>query len=51
MWIFVGASLTWSCWMSVFTARKSTAETPASIIRWSAFSPAPPTPTTRMTAR
>src|SRR5262245_21192797 len=46
-----GASLIWSCWMSVLTATKSTCVMPASIIRSSAFSPAPPTPTTRMTAR
>src|SRR6185437_15276481 len=51
MWIFVGASLIWSCWMSVLTATKSTCVMPASIIRSSAFRPAPPTPTTRMTAR
>jgi hypothetical protein len=51
MWILTGASLIWSCWMSVFTARNSTWEIPASIIRSSAFRPAPPTPTTRMTAR
>ena len=50
MWIFVGASATWSAWMSVFTATNSTWWMPASIMRLSAFSPAPPTPTTRMTA-
>jgi hypothetical protein len=37
--------------MSVLTAMNSTCEIPASIIRFTAFSPAPPTPTTRMTAR
>src|SRR6185503_4164200 len=37
--------------MSVLTATNSTPVIPASIIRSSAFSPAPPTPTTRMTAR
>src|SRR5581483_5665794 len=37
--------------MSVLTATKSTCVMPASIIRSSAFSPAPPTPTTRITAR
>src|SRR3954468_12921565 len=51
MWIFVGASLIWSCWMSVLTATKSTCVMPASIIRSSALRPAPPTPTTRITAR
>ena len=51
MWIFVGASLICSCWMSVLTAMKSTCVMPASIIRSTAFRPAPPTPTTRITAR
>ena len=51
MWIFVVASLICSCWMSVLTATKSTCVIPESIIRSTAFSPAPPTPTTRMTAR
>ena len=51
MWIFSGASLIWSCWMSVLIAMNSTCEMPASIMRLTAFSPAPPTPTTRMTAR
>src|SRR4051794_14410553 len=51
MWIFVEASLICSCWMSVLTATKSTWVMPASIMRSTAFSPAPPTPTTRMTAR
>ena len=36
---------------SVLTATKSTCAMPASIIRWTAFRPAPPTPTTRITAR
>src|SRR5206468_4208469 len=40
-----------SCWMSVLIATNSTPVIPASIIRSSAFSPAPPTPTTRITAR
>src|SRR5262245_29860824 len=48
---FVGASLIWSCWMSVLIATKSTCVIPASIIRSSAFRPAPPTPMTRITAR
>ena len=51
MWIFVGASHIWSCWMSVLTAMKSTCVIPASIMRSTAFRPAPPTPTTRSTAR
>ncbi len=51
MWIFAGASLMWSAWMSVLTATKSTSLMPASIIRFTAFRPAPPTPTTLMTAR
>src|SRR5918994_1605412 len=50
MWIFTSASLSASCWRSVLTATNSTSEMPASIIRLRAFSPAPPTPTTRMTA-
>src|SRR6266545_8100293 len=37
--------------MSVLTATNSTSAMPASIIRLTAFRPAPPTPTTRMTAR
>jgi hypothetical protein len=36
--------------MSVFTATNSTCEMSASIIRLTALRPAPPTPTTRMTA-
>ena len=51
MWIFAGASLMWSAWMSVLTAMKSTSLMPASIIRLTAFRPAPPTPTTLITAR
>src|ERR1051326_4758897 len=49
MWIFTGASLIWSCWMSVLTATNSTWEMSASIIRLTAFRPAPPTPTMRIT--
>src|SRR6266487_2958550 len=37
--------------MSVLTATKSTWVIPASIMRSTAFRPAPPTPTTRKTAR
>src|SRR5512132_4254380 len=51
MWILMSASLSPSCWRSVLTATNSTADRPASIIRLTALSPAPPTPTTRMTAR
>ena len=51
MWSLIGASHCFSCWMSVLTAMNSTCEMPASIIRLTAFRPAPPTPTTRMTAR
>jgi len=50
MWILTGASLVWSCWMSVLTATNSTCEMSASIMRLTAFRPAPPTPTTRITA-
>src|SRR5579859_5731721 len=50
MWIFNGASENWSCCWSVLTAMNSTWERPASIIRLTAFRPAPPTPTTLMTA-
>ena len=48
--IFVGASEIASACRSVFTATKSTCAIPASIMRWIAFSPAPPTPTTRIAA-
>ena len=51
MWIFTGASLMWSAWMSVLTAMNSTWLIPASIIRLTALRPAPPTPTTLITAR
>ena len=51
MWSFTGASEMWSCCTSVLTATNSTCEMPASIIRLTAFRPAPPTPTTRITAR
>ena len=37
--------------MSVLTETNSTCEIPASIIRLTALRPAPPTPTTRITAR
>ena len=48
--IFVGASEIARAWRSVLTATKSTCAIPASIMRWIALSPAPPTPTTRMAA-
>ena len=51
MWIFTGDSLICSCWTSVFTATNSTWPSPASTMRLIAFRPAPPTPTTRITAR
>ena len=51
MWIFTGASEISSCCASVLTATKSTCAMPASIIRFTALIPAPPTPTTRITAR
>ena len=51
MWIFTSASPIWSDWASVFTAMNSTPVTPASTMRDTAFVPAPPTPTTLMTAR
>ena len=45
------ASLMRSAWASVFTAMNSTPLRPESIIRLTAFTPAPPTPTTLITAR
>ena len=48
--IFVGASEMASACRSVFTAMKSTWAIPASIMRWMALRPAPPTPTTRIAA-
>ena len=38
-------------WASVLAAMNSTPESPASIIRFTALVPPPPTPTTFMTAR
>ena len=38
-------------WRSVFTAMNSTPRTPASTMRFTAFVPPPPTPTTLMTAK
>jgi hypothetical protein len=51
MWIFTSDSPICSDWASVFTATNSTPVMPASTIRETAFVPAPPTPTTLMTAR
>src|SRR6266540_4221229 len=51
IWIFVSASEICSCCMSVLTATNSTWLMPASIIRLTAFRPAPPTPTTWIFAR
>jgi hypothetical protein len=49
MWIRVGALDCSSDCMSVLTARNSTPSTCAAIIRSTALTPAPPTPTTRST--
>jgi hypothetical protein len=48
---FTSASLISSAWASVFTAMNSTPRRPASIIRFTALTPPPPTPTTLMMAR
>ena len=48
---FTSASLISSAWASVFTAMNSTPFRPASIIRLTALTPPPPTPTTLITAR
>jgi len=48
---FRSASLISSAWASVFAAMNSTLRSPASIIRFTAFTPPPPTPSTLMTAR
>ena len=45
------ASVIWSACASVLAAMNSTPESPASIIRFTALVPPPPTPTTLMTAR
>src|SRR5918996_1725046 len=50
-WSLTGASESWSCCVSVLRATNSTCVIPASIMRLTALRPAPPTPTTRMTAR
>src|SRR3954454_4477356 len=51
MWILTGASDICICCWSVLTAMNSTPSIPASIMRFSALQPPPPTPTTRVTAR
>ena len=48
---FTSASLISNAWASVFTAMNSQPLRPASIIRFTALPPPPPTPTTLMTAR
>ena len=48
---FTSASLMSSAWASVLTAMNSTPLRPASIMRFTAFTPPPPMPTTLMTAR
>jgi hypothetical protein len=45
------ASLISRAWASVFTAMNSTPFNPTSIMRFTALTPPPPTPTTLMTAR
>ena len=51
MFSLMSASVIWSAWASVLHAMNSTPESPASIIRFTALVPPPPTPTTFMTAR
>ena len=51
MWIVLSASDMSSAWRSVLTAMNSTPFTPASTMRFTAFVPPPPTPTTLMTAK
>jgi len=48
---FTSASLMSSAWASVLTAMNSTPRSPASIIRLTALTPPPPTPTTLMMAK
>src|SRR5271165_650111 len=49
MWSVRSAVDCWSDWRSVLTARNSTPWTSASTMRLTALTPAPPTPTTRIT--
>ena len=51
MWMVLSASDMRRAWRSVFTAMNSTPRTPASTMRFTAFVPPPPTPTTLMTAK
>ena len=51
MWIVLSASDMSRACRSVFTAMNSTPRTPASTMRFTAFVPPPPTPTTLMTAK
>ena len=51
MWTFTSASDMASAWASVLMATNSTPRMPSSIMRFTAFVPPPPTPTTLMTAR
>ena len=51
MWILTSASVSRSAWASVFTAMNSTPVRPDSTMRFTAFVPPPPTPTTLITAR
>ena len=51
MFSLMSASVIWSAWLSVLQAMNSTPERPASIIRFTALVPPPPTPTTLITAR
>ena len=49
-WIFVSAPIKFNACTSVFATINSTPETPSSIIRLTAFPPAPPTPITLIMA-
>jgi hypothetical protein len=49
-WMMLGASERLSAWRSVFTVMNSTPWTPRLIMWLTALPPAPPTPTTLMTA-
>src|SRR4051794_22549114 len=49
IWSVTWAADCWSDWASVLTAMNSTPATSASIMRLTAFTPPPPTPTTRST--
>ncbi|VWM24072.1 Uncharacterised protein [Collinsella intestinalis] len=51
MWTLMSASEMARAWASVLMATNSTPRIPSSIMRFTAFVPPPPTPTTLMTAR